>query len=303
MSHAETVIYGDRSLAVIPTGVSAMLTKTEARNRCLASLVPLRRPLSRVPWPRSRKSAAGALSAALLLTLAGCTSRQAMTAVDTSVCIERELRLIETESPALQQDGDVTMTVAPRNPSCEEMIIVSYAPRQPAFLEGVTGQADGTVLFLRRQEIRQLDVGDNAGFQVTINNQGERVFRGRGAVINYVVDGQNQAVDRSHLSALENSLVPPGTSRTVEIGGLEFGATDAGTVVALSLYDVAVERDQAGNPTRAANFEWLFDISTARREGPSTRKICDITMPAGGSIPQAYRTTAQALLADPTACP
>ena len=238
----------------------------------------------------------------------GCASApQAVEVPTTSVCLQPSLNLVETEKPAMQRDGDIALLVAVDLPTCTEMVTVSHTRREPGLGEGllgIMGASESTPpLYVRRREVRELLVDDDVGFEINVNNQSERVFRGQGMVVQYMVDGRSQAVDQSYVAGLVEALILPGQSRNIRIGGASLAGVNDGSTMALYMYDVVVERDPAGTATRRANFEWFFTTSSRRIEAPGSEKTCDQVLPGGRSLPEAYRSTPAALSADGNACP
>ena len=237
----------------------------------------------------------------------GCASApQAVEVPTTSVCLQPSLNLVETETPAMQRDGDIVLLATVDLPTCIEVVTVSYTTRPPGLgdlLGAISADESNPPLYVRRREVRELVVDDDFGFEINVNNQSERVFRGQGLVVQYVVDGQSQALDQSYVIGLTQALVLPGQSQNIRIGGASLTGVNDGSTMALYMYDVVVERDPAGTPTRRANFEWFFTKSSRRIEAPGSEKTCDQVLPGGPNLPRAYRSTPDALPADGDACP
>ena len=254
-----------------------------------------------------RTTLVSALTVLSLLWCGGCATRanNATVAMSTSSCRQPQMTLVETERAALQRDGDIVLTIAATVPSCVETVLVGHTERSPSLSETLSDlvSTSETPVFLTRRETSSLSL-DRAqmGFQITINNQSERIFRGEGVVIQYIVNGATQTIDVSDYQEMQGMLVAPGQSQTVFIGGFSLLNVSDGATVQVALYDVAVERNPAGETTRRANFEWFFTHSINVITAPSSEKTCDVMVQAN-NVRADGRTTLEQLSADPLACP
>lgn len=103
---------------------------------------------------------------------------------------------------------------------------------------------------------------DRLIFQVHINNQMPRVFRGSGIVVQFNVAGKLVAVDPSGYGDLVNVLIPPRGEQELKVFGPSISAIPDPSLVALLFYDVVTNQDVAGNVTEKQNFEWYFQYRT-----------------------------------------
>ena len=92
---------------------------------------------------------------------------------------------------------------------------------------------------------------DSFAFNITIVNQSERVFRRAGMVVQYQIDGQETSLVRDSYASVVDAQILPGQQRQVRMVNLDLGTITGDTAtVGLYLYEVVIERDQAGVPTR-----------------------------------------------------
>jgi len=92
-----------------------------------------------------------------------------------------------------------------------------------------------------------------------------------------------------------NAQILPGQQRQVRIDDLDHTGIADGATIGLYLYDVVVERDDAGVPTRRSNFEWFFTMQRETLTGPSSDTTCKVALtalPAGmGTVRSEYLLT------------
>ena len=213
------------------------------------------------------------------LLAGGCATRAVATSMPTTTSCS-EPSLTPVQMPARQQDGDITITVAPELPICESLVRISYTPTEPPSLDrlfGIVGVNDD-VPWYQRLEQRRLAVRDLYGFNVTIVNQSPRVFRGAGMVVQYQVDGQETPMDDRSYTSVVNTQILPGQQRQVRISDLDHKRIGDGATIGLYLYDVVVERDDAGVPTRRSNFEWFFTMQREVLTEPGSDTTCTVPL-------------------------
>ena len=214
----------------------------------------------------------------------GCATRATTTSIPTFTSCNQP-GLTPVQMPARQQQGDITITVAPELPVCEPLVRISYSPTEPPSLDrfGLFSVAADVPWYQRLEQLR-LDVRDLYGFNLTIVNQSPRVFRGAGMVVQYQVDGQETSMDDSSYSSVVNAQILPGQQRQVRIENLDHTAITDGATIGLYLYDVVTERDDAGVPATRSNFEWFFAMSREESTGPGSDMTCKVpltSLPAG----------------------
>ena len=97
-------------------------------------------------------------------------------------------------------------------------------------------------------------------FAVTVVNRLDHVFRGQGAVVQVLLNGQSGPggdVDGHELTAM---ILPPGGQQQVTVFGPDLASVPAGTAVTLNLFDLVTATDPAGNPTRRESLSWPFTM-------------------------------------------
>ena len=124
---------------------------------------------------------------------------------------------------------------------------------------------------------------DRLAFKVQINNQMNRVFRGAGTVVQFVIDAQTAAVDSDNYASLTGAMIAPRQFETLEIYGPPLSRLEDGDQIGVFFYDVVTEVDQAGNVVDKANFEWYF---TYKQDGEPVTEEFDVT-PKSGMATQA----------------
>ena len=211
-------------------------------------------------------------------------------------CQQPTVTLVETESPSLQQQGDITIIAAASVPVCENLVRVTYSPTDysPGGLAGVSnalsrlsGDESDVETFYERSEARGLYVRGDLDVLITIINQSPRVFRADGMVVQYQVDGNVAALDQQRYATVLNTVVLPGQQNQVAIPGIGINDLRQGAAIALYLFDVVVERDDAGNATRRGNFEWFYQLDHDTVTGPGSTTTCNwlTTRVPGSGIP------------------
>lgn len=246
------------------------------------------------------------LALAVIVGGIGCASRSGPV-VEPFMTTCAEPTLTAVQAPALQSQGDISITVAPIVPQCELRTMVSYVPTErPVSWRNllVPGDTSASVPWYERRESQRLQAGDDLGFTVTIVNQSPRVFRGAGMVVSYQVDGAEIATDAENYASVVNAQILPGQQRQVEIRNLGYGDAADGATIGLYLYDVVTERDDAGTPTVRSNYEWFFAMSSEERSGPGFDATCTIPMTRIDGSPSERRVLSEdELELDPARCP
>jgi hypothetical protein len=108
-------------------------------------------------------------------------------------------------------------------------------------------------------------------FQVRINNQLDRSFRGAGAVVQFNVDGKLTDVGQLNYQELLNVIVPPRSEKEVYIYGPSPSTLSQDAAIGVLFYDVVTATDVAGNVTQRQNFQWVFQskLKTVEQAVPS----------------------------------
>lgn len=220
---------------------------------------------------------------ALALGAACATTTAPVVTPELASCQQPTVTLVDTESPSLQQQGDITIIAAPATPVCEDLVRVSYTPTDAPsgglagvsnFLSTLSGDDSDVETYYERSEVRGLYVRDDLDILITIVNQSPRVFRADGMVVQYQVDGNVAALDQQRYAQLLNTVVLPGQQNQVAVPGISIADLRQGAAIALYLFDVVVERDDAGNPSRRGNFEWFYQLDHETVTGAGSTTTC-----------------------------
>lgn len=253
------------------------------------------------------------LAALLLAALCGsCATAPTVTTPRSMQCQQPNITLLSEQTPAQQRRGDITITAAIDPALCEDRVSVSYEQTEApsglgGFLAAVQragGNEDEVERYYERTERRGPFAPERYGFLLTIVNQSPRVFRGDGAVVQYQVDGVDVAVSDVSYSGFMSSIVLPGRQTQVAVSDIAHTDISDGAAIGLFLYDVIVERDDAGVPTRRENFEWFFSLNREVVTGPGAETTCTYSQSAlpGGRPQLAVLLTQEQLSSDPLSC-
>lgn len=101
---------------------------------------------------------------------------------------------------------------------------------------------------------------DHLAFVVKVTNNLDHVLRLAGAVVTVSVDGKPYPT--SGVEDMERIVLVPGQSWEDELTGPHCNAMPKNTNLVFSIYDVITAVDNANNPTKRTNFEWIYTYST-----------------------------------------
>lgn len=220
---------------------------------------------------RSRAVSAVAMAVGIACAfLAGCETvptDQPNPAVTMRAQVPQLTALDQTEQR--QRKGEVTVMAAGQTYGVEQEHRVNYRQVAPPPPWQSPRPSDRHVYVERTREPLLVVTPDRLEFLLTITNHGDRVLRTRGAVMELNVDGRTLAVREQDYQGLLDAVIPPGGQRQVSLYGPSLDRMPDAGVVGLFLYDVPIERDEAGNIVRVENFEWYFEyeLRTQTREG------------------------------------
>ena len=112
-------------------------------------------------------------------------------------------------------------------------------------------------------------------FQVKINNQLDRSFRGAGAVVQFNVDGKLTDVGQLNYLELLNVIVPPRSEKEMYIYGPSPSTLTENATIGVMFYDVVTNTDAAGNVTQRQSFQWVFQskLKEVAQSVPSTTRV------------------------------
>ena len=201
--------------------------------------------------------------------LAGCETvptDQPNRTVTMSAQVPQMTALDQTEQR--QRKGEVTVMAAGQTYGAEQerRTRVEQLPPPPPWVS--PRPSEQHVYVEQSREPVLVVTPDRLEFLLTITNHGDRVLRTRGAVMELNVDGRTLAVREQDYQGLLDAVIPPGGQRQVSLYGPSLDRMPDAGVIGMFLYDVPIERDEAGNVVRVENFEWYFeyDLRTQSRE-------------------------------------
>ena len=210
-------------------------------------------------------------------------------AVEVSAIVARVVPSPQTT--ALLRHSGVAITLAPTRFDTVSTPGCTYQPAPQSLLEimpnGVSLQTHEKWVETRFNDL--VVAPDRLSFLLTIKNGMNRVFRGAGAIVQFNVDQQVQAVEQSNYLEFINALIPPGGESQVRIAGPPLTALRDSATLGVFLYDVVTEIDKAGNVTKRENFEWYFHVRRERiiRQAESARRSMWVHRSALGQIVEA----------------
>ena len=200
---------------------------------------------------------------------------------------------IHGETPARQVQGGVAVQASITVPQCQRAVRV----QMQRVVALVSLGTPTTVNYDRtEQDLYRTEGGETATLTLTITNQSSRTFRARGSLWEATINGVVAPIRAPGLLTL---TILPGRSQDVTLRGIRL----TGGTYAFSLYDVPVERGEAGEVTEVGNFEWLYSLENERIEGPpAVTRRCRVRVAAADAPRQNnYFVTDRA--ADPNSCP
>lgn len=125
-------------------------------------------------------------------------------------------------------------------------------------------------------------------FKVRIANGLGRVIRLAGSVVSFQMAGKNVSVPQEDYAEFLSGIVLPRQETELTLRGPYLGsfagpdlnglAGDTATV-ALLLYDVVTATDNAGNPTKRANFEYYYRLRLVPRPDSVVATITSLSVP------------------------
>ncbi len=159
------------------------------------------------------------------------------------------------ETQPVQSRGGISISVAPGSYTTDRRSKVQRTEYRP-FLAG-----EDTRYFHVTEQPYVVVKPSTLQFEVVITNSLDRVFRGAGAVLSMSYNGQSVAVPQEGTAEFLNVTVIPRGRVELSITGPPLQALQDSGVVALFIYDVVTEVDDAGNPTKKDNFVWYYNLT------------------------------------------
>ena len=103
---------------------------------------------------------------------------------------------------------------------------------------------------------------ENLVFNVKIYNHLERVLRLAGTIVAFQLDGKMINLERANYKEFLDGFIIPRQEQECEIRGPLINTLPNQCNVALLLYDIVTQTDEAGNVIKKSNFEWYFTYKT-----------------------------------------
>lgn len=122
---------------------------------------------------------------------------------------------------------------------------------------------------------------DRIQMQVKVHNKLDRVFRGQGAVVQFLAGGKNQPVDQSAYAELVNIIIPPRGEAVIKLYGPRLADLPDKTTIGLFIYDIVTKTDAAGNVTEKQNFEWYYNLETQLVQDSGFVRSTQMDVPIG----------------------
>ncbi len=104
----------------------------------------------------------------------------------------------------------------------------------------------------------------------TVTNQLDRVFRGQGSVVQFAIGGRAVSADAVNYSQFLNAIIPPNGEVQVRLEGPPLSSVGESSTIAVNIYDIMSNVDEAGNVTQRDNAEWFFAVRRESREHVSS---------------------------------
>lgn len=166
-----------------------------------------------------------------------------------------------SQTASSQEKGGVRITLAPPLYEATKTYEIqdTRVPDKPFPRKGHLYNFD------RRKMPKAVVTPDRLQFVVKVNNRMNRVFRGQGAVVSFNVDSRQIALNQADYASLLNLVLPPQAEGEVVIDGPPLGSLPDHCTIAISFYDVVIEKDQSGTVKKLENWEWFYDYSVELR--------------------------------------
>ncbi|MFX1514251.1 MAG: hypothetical protein ACFFCQ_16880 [Promethearchaeota archaeon] len=121
--------------------------------------------------------------------------------------------------------------------------------------------------FYKVRETPYFEVEPSAlAFNIRIYNHLDHVIRLEGAVVAFRIDGRMVNIDRANYQEFLAGIIIPRGEDEYPIYGPMIESLPSSCNIALLLYDVVTQTDDAGNPTKKSNFEWVFTYKEETKE-------------------------------------
>ncbi len=101
---------------------------------------------------------------------------------------------------------------------------------------------------------------DNLTMTLHVVNGLNHVLRLNGSVLSLKIDGKSVAIDNTTVNEFTRAVLTPYEDMDVTLTGPEVEAITNASTVIFSIYDVITAVDEANNPVKRTNFEWVFSV-------------------------------------------
>jgi len=199
---------------------------------------------------------------AIAIALAGCATTSQPPPPVTSTVRVPTFSYTEDAS-AVQKKGGVTIELIPASYDVTKQVKSEERDKPKPFMYVEPDPNRETFRWFDKVETPYyVPNPPNLLFAVKITNQMDGTLRMAGSIVTYQVDGRPLQVPLVRYAQFQSSIVPRRQTVETSIEGPPLDELkDDGGQVFVSIDDVITERDAAGNPTRRANFEWIFSYS------------------------------------------
>ena len=234
-------------------------------------------------------------TAVIVVAAAACASTETaptttVTTASRPLACAQPVMDLQQETPARQVQGSVAVQAAIAVPQCERAVRVQMEPVIALVSIGNAQSYDRT-----EQDVYRTVGNEAATLTLTITNQSSRTFRARGSLWEANIDGVVAPIRAAGLLTL---TILPGRSQEVVVRDIRLN----GGTYEFSLYDVPVERGEAGEVTEVGNFEWRYGLEQETLEAPPAETWrCRVRVAAGARPRSNYFVASRG--DDPNSCP
>ncbi|MCL1921399.1 MAG: hypothetical protein FWG50_10045 [Kiritimatiellaeota bacterium] len=167
------------------------------------------------------------------------------------------------ETKEYQEKGGIGLTVIPVAYSVEETTRATEKQHRTYTKHSIASEVPIPMVQVEKTIMPLLVTQpDRVKFQVKISNKQARVFRGAGAIVQFIVSGRQVVVDAESTAELAAAIVPPRSDVTVYINGPLLKDMPDRCPIGIMIYDIVTQQDVAGTVTEKQNYEWYFNYTT-----------------------------------------
>jgi len=184
--------------------------------------------------------------------------------------IEKPMLRLEPapEYPPIKEVGGVRIEMISIPPETKKMILVT--------LEDRTGVADFLTSSLKSVWIWETPLYEiqppEVQFQVRVTNKLTKVLRLQGVAMQFAIDGKTVPTDYTKNILDKAILLPNQTWEGILYGPPVEGLQQKSGVLQAGIYDVITEVDDANNPLKKSNFEWIYTYQLTKTKEMAEKK-------------------------------